>query len=68
MNTITARKRAMSAATVCAAIFALAASPHASAQATIRIGEINSYKAQPAFLDPYRKGMQLAIEDRKSVV
>ena len=27
----------------------------------IRIGEINSYKAQPAFLEPYRKGMELAV-------
>ncbi len=33
-----------------------------SAQGPIRIGEINSYKAQPAFLAPYRKGMELAIE------
>ena len=31
-------------------------------QGTIRIGEINSYKAQPAFLEPYRKGMELAVE------
>lgn len=29
----------------------------------IRIGEINSYKAQPAFLEPYRKGMELALEE-----
>ncbi|MCK0207483.1 ABC transporter substrate-binding protein [Starkeya koreensis] len=28
----------------------------------IRIGELNSYKSQPAFLDPYRKGMQLALD------
>ncbi|MCD0501807.1 ABC transporter substrate-binding protein [Bordetella petrii] len=28
----------------------------------IRIGEINSYKAIPAFLDPYKKGWQLALE------
>lgn len=28
----------------------------------IRIGEINSYKAQPAFLEPYRQGWQLALE------
>ncbi len=32
-------------------------------QKTIKIGEINSYKAQPAFLDPYRKGMDLAVEE-----
>ncbi len=35
---------------------ALAAEP-------IRIGEINSYKAQPAFLEPYRQGWQLALEE-----
>ena len=29
----------------------------AAAQQTIKIGELNSYKAQPAFLDPYKKGM-----------
>ncbi|WP_440108254.1 ABC transporter substrate-binding protein [Acidovorax sp. BL-A-41-H1] len=35
----------------------------ALAQAPIRIGEINSYKAQPAFLEPYRKGMELAVDE-----
>ena len=35
----------------------------AYAQETIKIGEINSYKAQPAFLDPYKKGMDLAVEE-----
>ncbi|TXL66135.1 ABC transporter substrate-binding protein [Zeimonas arvi] len=47
-----------------AAIAALAttlASP-AGAQGVIKIGEVNSYKAQPAFLEPYRKGMELAVE------
>jgi len=29
----------------------------------IKIGEINSYKAQPAFLEPYKKGMELALEE-----
>ena len=33
------------------------------AQDTIKIGEINSYKAQPAFTDPYKKGWQLAVEE-----
>jgi len=32
-------------------------------QGTIKIGELNSYKAQPAFLEPYKKGMELAIEE-----
>ena len=35
----------------------------ALAQGTIRIGEVNSYKAQPAFLEPYKKGMELAVEE-----
>ena len=35
----------------------------ASAQQTIKIGELNSYKAQPAFLDPYKKGWEMAIEE-----
>ena len=30
---------------------------------TIRIGELNSYKAQPAFLEPYKKGWELALEE-----
>ena len=34
----------------------------ASAQA-IKIGELNSYKTFPAFLDPYKKGMELALEE-----
>ncbi|MFK8253770.1 ABC transporter substrate-binding protein [Ancylobacter terrae] len=35
----------------------------AGAADPIRIGELNSYKAQPAFLDPYRKGMDLAVAE-----
>jgi len=35
----------------------------AHAQDAIKIGEINSYKAQPAFLDPYKKGWELAVEE-----
>jgi branched-chain amino acid transport system substrate-binding protein len=34
----------------------------ASAQA-IKLGELNSYKVFPAFLEPYRKGMELASEE-----
>ena len=37
--------------------------PAAHAQGTIKIGEVNSYKAQPAFLEPYKKGMELAVEE-----
>jgi branched-chain amino acid transport system substrate-binding protein len=33
-----------------------------SAQETIKLGELNSYKVFPAFLEPYKKGMELAVE------
>ena len=41
----------------------LAIAPAAMAQATIKIGEINSYKAQPAFLEPYRRGWEMAQDE-----
>jgi branched-chain amino acid transport system substrate-binding protein len=37
--------------------------PPAAAQGTIKLGEINSYKALPAFLEPYRKGWELAVAE-----
>ena len=45
-----------------AALAALTLAP-AYAQGVIKIGELNSYKAQPAFLEPYKKGMELAVEE-----
>jgi len=30
---------------------------------SIRLGELNEYKQFPAFLDPYRKGMELAVDE-----
>src|SRR5262245_42169562 len=50
---------------ILAATAALAAAfgTPASAQGTIKIGEINSYKTLPAFLEPYRKGWELAVEE-----
>jgi branched-chain amino acid transport system substrate-binding protein len=33
------------------------------AQESIRIGELNSYKVFASFLEPYRKGWQLALEE-----
>src|SRR5215813_12044367 len=36
----------------------------AFAQSTVKIGELNSYKAQPAFLEPYKKGWELAVISR----
>ena len=29
----------------------------------IKLGELNSYKTFPAFLEPYKKGMELAVEE-----
>lgn len=42
------------------AVFAVTA---VRSEEALKIGEINSYKAQPAFLEPYRKGMELAVEE-----
>ncbi len=47
---------------LCLNSFSWAQTPQGS-QANIKIGEINSYKAQPAFLIPYKKGMELALEE-----
>lgn len=43
-------------------VLAIGMSATAVAQTPIRIGEINSYKALPAFLEPYKKGMELAVD------
>jgi branched-chain amino acid transport system substrate-binding protein len=40
---------------------------NSNAQSTLKIGEVNSYKAQPAFLEPYKKGMDLAVEEINSL-
>jgi branched-chain amino acid transport system substrate-binding protein len=45
-----------------AALAAAGAAP-AFAQNTIRIGELNSYKSQPAFLEPYKRGVELALDE-----
>jgi branched-chain amino acid transport system substrate-binding protein len=45
-----------------AACFAAGAGP-AAAQGAVKIGELNSYKVFPAFLEPYRKGMELARDE-----
>src|SRR5437762_1391872 len=43
---------------VCAAMLPLPA-----AAQTIKLGELNSYKVFPAFLEPYKKGMELALDE-----
>jgi branched-chain amino acid transport system substrate-binding protein len=56
-------KSARSMLLVVIAALAAAASGPAAAQATVKIGELNSYKVFPAFLEPYRKGMELAQDE-----
>ena len=46
---------------ITAGAFALAA--FAAQAQTIKIGELNSYKTFPAFLEPYKKGWELALEE-----
>jgi branched-chain amino acid transport system substrate-binding protein len=46
-----------------AALVALALFGPAGAQTPIKIGELNSYKVFPAFLEPYKKGIELAVEE-----
>jgi len=41
---------------------AFASSAFGQAQ-SVKIGELNSYKVFPAFLEPYKKGMELALEE-----
>ncbi len=54
-------KNTLLAATV--ATIAGVASMTAQAADTIKIGEINSYSRLPAFLDPYKKGWELGLEE-----
>src|SRR5258708_39771522 len=49
-----------------AGVSALAAASFALpswAQDTIKLGELNSYKVFAAFLEPYKKGWELAVEE-----
>jgi branched-chain amino acid transport system substrate-binding protein len=48
---------------IAAASLVAAAALPVHAQGVIKIGEVNSYKAQPAFLEPYKTGMDLAVEE-----
>ena len=51
------RKLALFLALAAATTVSLAQSP------AVKIGELNSYKVFPAFLEPYKKGMELAVEE-----
>jgi branched-chain amino acid transport system substrate-binding protein len=54
-------RRMLLAAAAC--LLAAGFAAPASAQGTIKIGEINSYKRFPAFLEPYKKGWELGIDE-----
>ena len=45
------------------AVAATVLSARAHAQDAIKIGELNSYKSQPAFLEPYKRGIELAVDE-----
>jgi branched-chain amino acid transport system substrate-binding protein len=49
-----------SAVAIC---FAMLAAETAHAQGTIKIGDVNSYKAMASNMGPYRKGVDLAVEE-----
>ncbi|MGE0752201.1 MAG: ABC transporter substrate-binding protein [Variibacter sp.] len=57
---MTMTRHLLSAAGAAALTVAFASAGHAQ---TIKIGELNSYKSQPAFLEPYKKAIELAIEE-----
>jgi branched-chain amino acid transport system substrate-binding protein len=59
---MTGLKAVFLATAVMAASFAVAAGPALAAD-PVKIGEMNSYKVFPAFLDPYKKGWGLAEEE-----
>ena len=52
-------RRSLVIAAACTAVLSGAA----QAQSTIKIGELNSYKSQPAFLEPYRRGWEMALDE-----
>jgi branched-chain amino acid transport system substrate-binding protein len=50
-------------AAVTFAVLTAAGTAPALAQDAIKIGELNSYKSQPAFLEPYKRGIELALDE-----
>lgn len=56
------RRRFLATASAGAAAIAAPSLVRAQGAGPIKIGEINSYTAQPAFLKPYRQGWELAQE------
>ncbi|GAB2486328.1 ABC transporter substrate-binding protein [Comamonas humi] len=62
MKTLLVRRAWLAGAALALAGAGLA-TPAAHAQDVIKIGEINSYKNQPAFLEAYKRGMELAVDE-----
>ncbi|MEO7158553.1 MAG: ABC transporter substrate-binding protein, partial [Vicinamibacterales bacterium] len=56
MNVIRLPAVALSSLAALCMAFSAAAQP-------IRLGELNSYKQFPGFLEPYKKGMELALDE-----
>src|SRR4029450_98247 len=55
-------KRLIRLACLAAAAFAATGTLPLAAQ-PIKLGELNSYKTFPAFLEPYKKGMELGLDE-----
>ncbi len=45
------------------ALAAASLSLPSAAQNVIKIGEVNSFKAQPGFMEPYKRGIDLAVDE-----
>jgi branched-chain amino acid transport system substrate-binding protein len=56
------RRKFMAGASAGATLIAAPSLVRAQGAGPIKVGEINSYTAQPAFLKPYRQGWELALE------
>ncbi len=56
------RRSLLAGAAASATVIAAPSLVRAQGAGPIKIGEINSYTAQPAFLKPYRQGWELALE------
>src|SRR4051794_16915078 len=54
------------ASRIAAAALAVTTGFTSAAEPPIKIGEIASYKMDPVYLNPYKKGMELAVEEINS--
>ncbi|HZS66017.1 MAG TPA: ABC transporter substrate-binding protein [Burkholderiales bacterium] len=56
-------RRSFVVAAAIAAVAAPLSAGVAHAQGAVKVGELNSYKSQPAFLEPYRRGWEMALDE-----